>query len=163
MKSENIWLTDAFKLIISIFIPIYTGFFGGLVTFSTVTTWYAGLNKPFFNPPSWLFGPVWTILYVLMGISLFLVWKKGLNNEAARIAIALFSCQLAVNLFWSFAFFGFMAPVAALVTILLLWLLIIVMIINFYHISKAAALMNIPYLLWVTFATVLNFAIVILN
>lgn len=163
MKHTDITSSDAFKLIASLFITIYSGFFGGLATFTSVTTWYILLNKPFFNPPSWIFGPVWTVLYILMGISMFLIWRKGITNEASRMAIFIFACQLAVNVFWSFAFFGFHAPIAGLITILVLWSLILLMIINFYHISKPAALMNIPYLLWVTFATILNIAIVILN
>ncbi|MDD5181652.1 MAG: tryptophan-rich sensory protein [Candidatus Nanoarchaeia archaeon] len=163
MTKSEIGVGDAIKLIISLFFPIYAGVFGAIITSFTVTTWYAALNKPFFSPPGWIFGPVWTILYILMGVSLFLVWRKGINSEAARMAIAIFACQLAVNMFWSFAFFGFMAPLVALVTILLLWGLILLMIVNFYHISKAAAIMNIPYLLWVSFATILNIAIVVLN
>jgi len=163
MKFDKLNLSDAFRLMVSLFVPLYCGLFGGLATASSVNTWYASLNKPFFTPPNWIFGPVWSIIYVLMGISMFLVWENGLDKEKSRIAILIFACQLAMNVFWSFAFFGFMAPVVALMTILVLWGLILLMIINFYHISKVAAYLNIPYLLWVSFATILNLAIVVLN
>jgi tryptophan-rich sensory protein len=163
MKTNEITVIDALRLIVSLFIPLYCGLFAGLATSATVTTWYAALNKPFFNPPNWIFGPVWIVLYILMGASLFIVWRNGINNDASRIAIILFACQLAVNVFWSFAFFGFMAPGAALITILLLLPLIVLMIINFYNISKVAGILNIPYFLWVLFATALNIAIVVLN
>lgn len=163
IKFNEITLSDALRLIVSLFIPLYGGLFGGLATASSVSTWYSTLVKPFFNPPGWIFGPVWIVLYILMGLSLYIIWENGLDNEKARIAIVIFASQLILNIFWSFAFFGFMAPALGLIVILLLWAAIALMIYSFYHISKPAAFLNIPYLLWVTFATVLNIAIVILN
>lgn len=154
---------DVTKFVISMAIPFTAAFIGSIATSSSVSTWYQTLVKPSFNPPNWVFGPVWTILYALMGVSLFLVWKKGIKTSYDRLAIAFFAIQLAINVFWSFVFFGLQAPAVGLFTILLLLPMILIMIIKFYRIDKWAGYLNIPYLLWVSFATILNLAIVILN
>jgi translocator protein len=162
-RFNEITVSDALRLMVSLFIPLYAGLFGGLATASSVSVWYPTLIKPFFNPPGWIFGPVWILLYILMGLSLFIIWENGLDKETSRIAIVIFACQLILNIFWSFAFFGFMAPALGLVVILMLLAGIALMIYSFYHISKFAAFLNVPYFLWVLFATVLNIAIVVLN
>ena len=149
--------------IISVVICQLAGVVGSFFTFNSVKTWYLTINKPVFNPPSWVFGPVWTILFLLMGISLFLVWSKGFDNPQVKIALLIFAAQLILNVLWSTLFFGLKSPLFAFVEIVILWIFILLTIINFYSISKPASYLLIPYLLWVTFASVLNFAIFLLN
>ncbi|MBI2315069.1 tryptophan-rich sensory protein [Candidatus Daviesbacteria bacterium] len=132
-------------------------------TLSAIQTWYQTLNKPSFSPPNWVFGPAWTILYFLMGVAAYLVWIKGLEKKAVKNALAFFIAQLVFNFLWSILFFGLHSPILGLIDILILWTLILITIIKFYKISKTAAYLLIPYLLWVTFATILNLSIVLLN
>jgi tryptophan-rich sensory protein len=139
------------------------GNIGSIATFSQITGWYAALTKPSFNPPSWIFGPVWTILFALMGIALYLVWLNGVKKAATRTAIIAFSFQLILNVLWSFIFFGWHQPGFALIEIFLLWLAIVVTIRVFHNVSRLAAWLMVPYLAWVTFATLLNFSIWRLN
>lgn len=139
-------------------VPLAVGTFAGYATTSQIGEWYAGLHKPFFNPPNWIFGPVWTTLYVLMGISLFLIWKAPAGRTRIR-ALAIFWVQLALNFAWSFLFFVFHRIGAALVDILLIWVGVAAMILAFGRVRRGAALLQIPYMLWVSFATVLNAAI----
>jgi tryptophan-rich sensory protein len=136
---------------------------GSLFTFTSVSTWYPTLIKPSFAPPSWIFGPAWTILYLLMGISLFLVLERDRDRPEVRQGISLFSIQLCLNVIWSLLFFGLRSPFLALIGILLLWGSIAATLIQFLKISRPAAYLLIPYLLWVTFATGLNTAILLLN
>ncbi len=136
---------------------------GSLFTTSAIDTWYATLQKPFFNPPSWVFGPVWTLLYLLMGISLYIVWITKTDKKTKRKAITFFFIQLALNVLWSILFFGLKSPIAAFIGIIVLWLAILLTIKNFLQISKAAGWLLIAYLAWVSFATILNLSIVILN
>jgi len=145
------------KLFISIMIPLVIGFISGFFTASGVNEWYTTLNRPSFNPPNWLFGPVWTTLYILMGISLYLVWKQP-ASDTRNSAIWIFALQLTLNFFWSIIFFYWHQIGIALIEIIVLWGLILLMIYRFYHINPTAAWLNIPYLLWVSFATVLNAA-----
>lgn len=145
------------KLLISILIPLVVGFTSGFFTASGVNDWYATLNRPSFNPPNWLFGPVWTTLYILMGISLYLVWKQPVS-EARNSAIWIFALQLTLNFFWSIIFFYWHQIGIALIEIIVLWGLILLMIYRFYHINPTAAWLNIPYIMWVSFATILNAA-----
>lgn len=147
------------KLIASIGICLAIGLIAGLFTSNSVSTWYSNLNKPSFNPPNWIFGPVWTILYILMGISLYFVWVK----PTSKIAITFFIIQLALNFLWSILFFSLKNPLLAFIDILLLLIMIILTMIQFYPISRTSALLFIPYLLWVSFATILNFSIYYLN
>lgn len=149
-------------LLLCLLIPLIVGFLSGIATAESITTWYAGLNKPFFNPPNFLFGPVWTLLYILMGVSLFLVLRVGPHPLRSK-AIVIFSVQLVLNALWSFIFFAFHAPGWALLEIGVLWTCILYMIFMFGRISRVAGLLQIPYLLWVTFATLLNAAIFYLN
>ncbi|MCB2219215.1 MAG: tryptophan-rich sensory protein [Bacteroidetes bacterium] len=150
------------KLFISIALPIGLGAIAGLFTAEAVPESYASLNKPSFSPPNWLFGPVWTLLYLLMGVSLFLIWKMPANKERYR-AIFVFLVQLLLNFFWSFIFFYFNRIGLALIEIILLWLNIAVMLVLFYKIKPVAAFINIPYFLWVSFASILNASLYFLN
>ena len=147
----------------SIIICQLAGIIGSIFTAPSIPLWYTSLNKPSFSPPNWLFAPVWTTLYLLMGISLFLVWRKGLKEKDIKIAFAVFIFQLILNSLWSFLFFGLESPFAAFIEIIFLWIAILISIILFSRISKAAAILLIPYILWVGFASVLNFAFWRLN
>ena len=151
------------KLAISIIICLAAGFIGSIFTNRSIPTWFESLKKPSFNPPGWLFGPVWTALFILMGISLFLIWQKGLNYNGVKIALIVFGIQLILNILWSILFFGLRAPLAAFIEIIILWILILMTILIFYPISKAAALLLLPYILWVSFASILNFFLWRLN
>jgi tryptophan-rich sensory protein len=125
--------------------------------------WYATIIRPSFSPPNWIFAPVWTTLFALMGIAAFLVWKKRESNKNTRIALKIFSGQLALNTLWSILFFGLQSPEIAFIEIIILWLAIVATIIAFARISKSAAWLLSPYIAWVTFAAYLNYSIVILN
>jgi tryptophan-rich sensory protein len=151
------------KLGIAILVSLMAGLVGSFFTGNSIENWYQFLEKPALNPPSWVFGPVWTLLYVLMGIALFLVWKKGWKKKAVKIAMNLFFIQLALNALWSILFFGLQNPLLAFVEIVILWLLIVITMEKFYHISKPAMYLLIPYLLWVSFASYLNASIWLLN
>lgn len=151
------------KLVLAIFVCQLAGILGSVFTFSAITDWYAYLNKPFFSPPNWIFGPVWTILYTFMGISIFIIWDKGLREPGRLAAAKLFGGQLVLNFFWTIIFFGFKSPLLAFIEILFLWYLIFLTIKAFYKLSRPAAYLLIPYLAWVSFASILNLTIIILN
>jgi len=146
---------------IAIIIPFIVSFISSLFTAKTVSTWYPVLVKPFFSPPSWIFGPVWTILFFLMGIALFLIWIK--DHKLKKAALIIFGVQLVLNALWSVIFFGLQAPFLAFIEIIFLWFFILLTIVYFYNISKPAAYLLLPYILWVSFAVLLNFGIVLLN
>lgn len=149
------------KLIFSIGICLGAGILGSFFTVSSIPAWYATLQKPAFSPPNWVFGPVWTILYIMMGVSLYLVWiSKG---KLKQKALNLFFVQLGLNALWSIIFFGMKNPTLALVDIVALWIAIVLTIKYFYPVSRLAAYLLVPYLLWVSFASILNLSIVILN
>jgi tryptophan-rich sensory protein len=152
-----------FSLILCIAVCETAGIIGSLFTARTVTTWYPTLEKPWFTPPGSIISAVWIILFALMGLSLFLVWKNGISSNASRIALGVFALQLLVNVLWSYAFFSLQSPLAALAVIVLLWLLILQCIIRFCHISKYAAMLLVPYILWVSFAAYLNYSLWRLN
>lgn len=154
---------DIVKLIISIVLPLAAGALGNIATAPAIPDWYQSLNKPVFNPPRWLFGPAWTLLFILMGIALFLVWRKGFNAPGVKLALLVFLIQLALNVLWSFLFFGLRSPLAGLIEIIILWLAILFTVSLFFRVSIPAGILLLPYLGWVTFATVLNGAIVKLN
>ncbi|MCR4424461.1 MAG: TspO/MBR family protein [candidate division WOR-3 bacterium] len=154
---------DIVKLIVSIALPLAAGALGNVATAPKIPNWYQSLNKPVFNPPRWLFGPAWTLLFILMGIALFLVWRKGFNAPGVKLALFVFLIQLALNVLWSFLFFGLRSPLAGLMEITILWLAILVTIILFFRVSVPAGVLLLPYIGWVTFATILNAAIVKLN
>ncbi|PIV17069.1 MAG: TspO protein [Flavobacteriales bacterium CG03_land_8_20_14_0_80_35_15] len=150
------------KLIISIALPLALGALAGLFTAQSIPEWFATLNKPSFNPPNWIFGPVWTTLYIIMGISFFLIWNQEMSKER-NLAILVFMLQLVFNFGWSFIFFYFNMIGFALIEIILLWISIAFTLVLFYKIKPIASYINIPYLLWVTFATVLNGSFYFLN
>ncbi len=156
-------LRNALFLVLFIIIAQMAGFIGSLFTADSVDTWYKEISRPSFTPPDWLFAPVWITLYVLMGISAFLIWKKGANKKEVKAALIIFFIQLVLNSLWSIIFFGFHLTLIAFIEIILLWVAILFMVIKFYSISKAASLIQIPYLLWVSFASVLNFSFAALN
>ena len=150
------------KLVASLLLPLCIGGIAGMFTAEAIPGWYATLNQPSFNPPNWVFGPVWTTLYTIMGISLFMIWRLESGKERNH-AIFIFLLQLLLNFCWSFFFFYFKMIGVALADILVLWITIIIMMVHFYKIKPLAAYINIPYLLWVTFATALNIAYFFLN
>ena len=150
------------KLVVSLILPLGIGAIAGIFTAKAVPEWYASLNKPSFSPPNWVFGPVWTALYILLGISLFLIWKLDSGKER-NLAIFVFLLQLLLNFGWSFIFFYFKMIGFALFEIILLWMSIVIMLFLFYKIKPMATYINIPYFLWVTFATILNSAYYFLN
>jgi len=155
-------LIDVLKLATSVILCQLAGFLGSLFTTPAIPTWYATLSKPFFTPPNWIFSPVWISLFVLMGISLFFVWRKQ-DHLPVKTALIFFFIQLILNIFWSAAFFGLRSPLLGLMDIVLLWIAILFTIKNFLKVSKFAGALLIPYLLWVSFAALLNFALWILN
>lgn len=167
-KPSAYYKRDILRLAISIAIPLIAGVVGSIFTSQSVSTWYQTIERPSFSPPNWLFGPVWTLLYVLMGVSLFLVWRssstfseyKRTRKIAAFIA---FGTQLILNVLWSFLFFSLRSPQLAFAEILVLLISIAVTIIIFSNISKISAAIMLPYAGWVTFASFLNLQIWLLN
>jgi len=157
MKKINIG-----RLSLSILIPLLAGFLGSFFTSSSVKTWYLIINKPSWNPPSWLFAPVWTTLFILMGVALYLVWSEKMNAKV-RMAIKLFTIQMVLNVLWSVFFFGMGNFWLAFGEILVLWGFIFATMKSFLSVNKVAGWLFLPYLLWVSFASFLNFTIASLN
>lgn len=153
----------ALKLLLALSIPLLVGGAGGWATSQGVTDWYPGLVKPPFNPPGWVFGPVWTLLYLMMGVASFLVWRRIRSSPAAGPAMRAYGLQLLLNFLWSFLFFWFRSPGWALLEILLLLAVLTYTTWKFFEVSRAAGWLMTPYLAWVTFAIVLNAAIWTLN
>ncbi len=151
------------KIVLSILICLGIGFVGSIATQTTVNTWFVTLNKPSFNPPSWIFAPVWTFLYVLMGIAAGLVWSRGFHHVWVKTALYHFGFQLVLNAAWSIVFFGYQSPLAALFIILALLVLLLITFKWFKVVNTLSAYLLIPYILWVLFATALNFEIWRLN
>lgn len=151
------------KLIVSIAICLSIGVIGSLFTTPQINGWYQTLQKPSWNPPNWLFGPVWTLLYILMGIALYIVWKKPTFRKIKTTAIILFAIQLLLNLAWSWIFFRQHQIGWALVEISVLWLFILLCIFSFAGIYKSAGWLLVPYISWVSFALILNYTIWQLN
>lgn len=135
---------------------------GGMITASSIPDWYQSLAKPSWTPPNWVFGPAWTILYFLMAIAVWLIWR-GRRLAPVQAALAAWWVQLALNFFWTLLFFGLRQPLAALVEIAVLWIAILVTIVLFYRVRRSAALLLLPYIAWVGFAASLNAGIVALN
>ncbi len=151
------------KLIASIALCELAGILATPFTLAAIPSWYVFLNRPSFAPPNWLFGPAWTALYLLMGIAFYLIWKQGLKKIKVREAAYYFLAQLFFNFTWSIAFFGLRSPLLGLINILILLALIVATMIKFKPLSQAAFYLLVPYLLWVSFATLLNASIVVLN
>ena len=149
--------------ILCIVVPLLAGVIGSLFTISSIPTWYASLIKPALTPPAWVFGPVWTTLYILMGISLYLVVREGAENKPVKQGMLVFAAQLIVNVLWSIVFFGLQSPLLGLVMILVLIVMILATIYSFYCVSPVAAALLVPYIAWVCIATYLNAMILVLN
>ena len=156
-------MSKTIKLIVSIVICLVIGNIGTLFTMPNIATWYATLNKPGINPPNWIFGPVWTTLFVLMGISLFLVWKNDKKDENRRMFFIVFAVNLILNVMWSIIFFSLHLTGLAFFEVIMLALSIVLLIVLSWKISKGAAYLLVPYLLWVSFASFLNYNIWYLN
>lgn len=156
---EKKGISSFWKLIIAVLICETVGIVSGFLSQGSMTTWFATLQKPSWNPPAYLFGPIWTVLYLLMGISLWLVWKNGAPEAKKTRAMSVFGVQLFFNFCWSILFFKFQSPALGLIDILLLGLTILVTISYFARISRLAAWLLVPYVLWVYFATVLNYTL----
>lgn len=149
------------KLIISLLLPQLTGFIGSYFTIQAIPTWYATLNKPSFSPPNWLFGPVWLTLYLMMGVALYLNWIK--KSKLAKCNVRLFFIHLFFNAIWTPIFFGAKNTLLALYIIIMIWLFIVTMIFKFWKVNKVSSLLLVPYLLWVSFASILNYFLWRLN
>jgi tryptophan-rich sensory protein len=163
-KSSGTWLRSLGVLLVSGAACFSAALIGGLATSTTLTTWYVDLRKPSWNPPSWVFGPVWTYLYASMAVSAWLMWRRYNRDPlAARSALKWFAVQLALNAAWPFFFFGMRRPGWAVVEIAVLWTAILITIVKSWPIHKLAAILLVPYILWVTFATCLNAAIARMN
>lgn len=152
------------RILVVVVTCLVIGYFSGMVTRTAITTWYPTLVKPSFNPPNWVFAPVWSMLYVMMGVAAALVWDKmEFDKDLVKKALVLFAVQLALNGLWSFLFFGLKNPMLAGIEIILLWLMIFETYTKFSKINKIAGFLLVPYLLWVSFAMVLNISIWWLN
>ncbi len=148
---------DLLRLIASLVICQAAGFIGSLFTSRSIPGWYETLKRPSFAPPNWVFSPVWITLFVLMGIALFFVWRMPLQDKSVRIAIILFGVQLILNILWSVIFFGLRSPFLALMEIVILWIAVLLTVIAFFKVSRIAGALMLPYILWVSFAALLNF------
>jgi len=151
------------KLIVSILVCFAAAAIGSAATMPSIPTWYATLNKPSFNPPNWLFGPVWTILYLMMAVAAYLIWQKGLKNSKVKVALGIFLVQLVLNSAWSIVFFGWHSLWGGFAVIIALWLAILTTIIKFWPLNPVAGWLLIPYILWVSFASLLNLTVALLN
>lgn len=156
-------LSEVGKLIICLVVPLAVGFLGSMSTRSAIDTWFPALERPAFSPPDWVFAPVWTILYIMMGIAAFLVWRSGMQSRYVAPALVAFAVQLGLNFLWPELFFGRRQLLLGLVDIIALWAMIVVTMVLFFKVSRVAGLLMIPYLAWVTFASVLNFELWRLN
>ena len=155
--------SNILKLIASVLFCQAAGLLGALATTPSIGGWFKGLVKPSFNPPNWIFGPVWTTLYLLMGVALFLVWRRGPKTAGVKAALVLFIIQLVLNVLWSVLFFGFHRPALAFFEIMVLWVFILLTMLKFFGLSRPGGWLLFPYLLWVSFASVLNFFLWRLN
>jgi len=151
------------QLILFIIICEVLGSIGSVFTFPNIQTWYVFLKKSPLNPPNWVFGPVWTLLFLLMGISVYLVWRNGWKKKNVSDSLLIFGGQFFFNILWSVVFFGQHSPIKGLLIISVLWILIILNIVAFWRVNKTAGLLLIPYLLWVSFASYLNLMVYLLN
>jgi benzodiazapine receptor len=156
-------MKKVFGILGSVLICECAGLIGSLFTRPSIAGWYAGLSKPSFSPPNWVFAPVWTVLYAMMGIAAYLVYEKGFKRPDVRKALAFFAVQLVVNVLWSIVFFGAHSLLGGVIVILPLWALILVTIMRFSPLSKTAGYLLVPYFLWVSFATALTISYAALN
>jgi len=156
-------LSSFWKLIICVLGCEAVGIISGLLSQPGMNNWFENLNKPSWNPPSFIFGPVWTLLYLLMGVSLWLIWKSELPIQQKKSGMVIFALQLLFNFWWSILFFAFHEPLFALFNIAAMLIAIILTIFHFAPISRVAAWLLVPYVSWVSFATILNYTIWSLN
>jgi tryptophan-rich sensory protein len=156
-------MSNAIKLLLAVAVSLAIGGLSGLATARGVDNWYPTLGKPSFNPPAWVFGPTWTVLYILMGVALFLVWRQGLDTTGVKLALTVFAVQFVLNALWSIIFFGMRSPAWAFAEILVLWLAIVATLWACWRVTPVAGRLLVPYLAWVSFAAVLNGSIWILN
>jgi tryptophan-rich sensory protein len=154
---------DIVKFVVSVVVCMAAGYIGSMFTRPAIATWYTFLRKPPFTPPDWVFAPVWTLLYFLMAVALFVVWRRGFYRWDVRLGMLAFLGQLVLNVCWSFVFFGLASPLYGLFTIGALWMAILVTIIFFSKVSRKAGLLLVPYLAWVSYAALLNLFIWIMN
>ncbi|MDD1757747.1 MAG: tryptophan-rich sensory protein [Methanotrichaceae archaeon] len=154
---------ELLRLILSIVICQMAGIIGSIFMASSVASWYPTLVKPSFTPPGSYIGLIWIVLFTLMGISLFLIWRETPGNSAVRIALYFFAAQLIVNVLWNVAFFSLQSPISGVIVIFVLWILILITIIKFWPINRTAALLLIPYIVWVSIAAYLTYSIWRLN
>jgi tryptophan-rich sensory protein len=157
--SQSVWA----PALVGVLVCEGAGLLAAWATQTSVATWYPTLTKPSFTPPDWLFGPVWTVLYAMMGVAAALVWRRRTEDPASRGALILFAGQLLVNVGWSFAFFGARSPGLGLIVIVALWGMLVGLTERFFRVRAAAGWLLVPYLLWVTYAGALNLAIWLLN
>ena len=154
------------RILIVVVTCLAIGYFSGMVTQSSIKTWFPTLIKPSFNPPNWVFAPVWSMLYIIMGIAAGLVWNRmeaSKDKELVKKSLIFFAIQLGLNALWSVLFFGLRNPMLAIIEIVLLWLMIYETYIKFGKIDKIAGYLFLPYLAWVSFASILNASIWWLN
>jgi len=156
-------IKDIVGVTIAALICLLAGAIGSMFTYPAIPIWYATLNKPFFSPPNWIFAPVWTVLYIMMGASVYLIWKKRKESNEAVKGLIVFAAQLVLNTMWSVVFFGYKDIFFALLIIVFLWALILTCIIQFNKLSRNAMLLLVPYIVWVSFAALLNAAVWLLN
>jgi benzodiazapine receptor len=160
---RKLYTINTVKLIISVVFCLGAGFVGSFFTTPAIEEWYVNIAKPSFTPPNQLFAPVWTALYILMAISVFIIWRKGWGEKYVRSCLLLFVIQLLLNVLWSVLFFGLKMPLNAFIEIILLWVVILLTIMRFKKLSITAAALLVPYILWVSFAAILNYSIWALN
>jgi benzodiazapine receptor len=163
MPMPSLRAQDIVKLVVSIIGCQLAGLIGSVFTTPAIPTWYATLQKPAFTPPNWLFAPAWLTLYLLMAIAAFIIWRQGLARKEVKTALLIFALQLILNALWSVAFFGLRSPLSGVIVIALLWVAILFTILKFSRLSAVAGVLLLPYILWVSFAAILNIAIWQLN
>jgi tryptophan-rich sensory protein len=163
LPKEDLEMKNWLRLVVSIILPLAVGAVAGMFTASEINGWFQTINKPTWQPPNWVFGPVWTVLYVMMGVAFYLIWNKEAPKTTKRLAMTLWIIQLVFNFLWSFIFFKKHQLDWALGEILVLWFFILLTILFFARISKLAAWLMVPYISWVTFASLLTFYIYDLN
>jgi len=160
---KNIKARDIVRLIISLVACQCAGLIGSIFTRAAIPTWYATLEKPSFTPPNWLFAPAWATLYLLMAISAFIIWRRGLDDSRVKIALGIFIIQLILNALWSVVFFGLESPLYGFIVIVALWIAILFTMLRFFKLSTLAGSLLLPYIGWVSFAAVLNLTIWLIN
>ena len=159
----NRGLIGIFKLLITIIVCQCAGLIGSLFTASAINGWFSELNHPSFTPPDWLYPPIWITGYLLIAIAAFLIWWRGLHIRPVRVAMILFLVQLFLGVVWAYILFGLQSVLFGLIAVMALWIVLLFTVIQFYKVSVAAGSLMIPYMVWVTFAIILNGSLYLLN